>query len=93
MHATTDTSVYVNLQLDQLQESPTNPRRHFDAAALKELAASIEQHGVVQPIVVRPIDGIKRTAASAASGDGIFEIVAGARRYHHPQLEDSKEKP
>lgn len=49
------------------------PRRHFDEAALDELAESIGTHGILQPIVVRP------------TGGGGFRIVAGERRWRAAQ--------
>lgn len=52
--------------------SPTNPRKHFDEAALAELADSIGRHGVLQPVLLRPHP--KHAA-------GHFEIVAGERRW------------
>jgi ParB family chromosome partitioning protein len=57
------------LPLDRLQPGKYQPRTRMDDAALDELAASIREHGVMQPILVRPIDG------------GRFEIVAGERRW------------
>ncbi len=66
-------SEYRNLPLDSLTESPNNPRRSFDAAALNELAESIKTQGILAPLVVRPVDHH-------------FEIVAGARRYRAAQL-------
>lgn len=66
-------SEYRNLPLDSLTESPNNPRRSFDAAALNELAESIKAQGILAPLVVRPVDHH-------------FEIVAGARRYRAAQL-------
>jgi ParB family chromosome partitioning protein len=57
-----------HLALRQITADPNQPRRYFDEQALQELAASIEQHGVLQPIVV------------VAKGSG-FQIVAGERRY------------
>ena len=59
----------VELDIDALKPNPAQPRRRFDAAALQELAASIERHGLLQPVVV----------ARAESGDG-FHLVAGERR-------------
>src|SRR5512138_2583403 len=56
------------IPLDQLRANPFQPRREFPAAELEELATSIREHGVLQPIVVR------------AAGEG-FEIVAGERRW------------
>src|ERR1700744_1121079 len=57
-----------HLTLAQITPDPDQPRRYFDEIALQELAASIEQHGILQPIVV------------VVKGSG-FQIVAGERRY------------
>lgn len=59
--------------VDQLQASPYQPRRHFDEAALAELAASITRHGVVQPLVVTPAQ------------NGIYTLIAGERRWRAAQ--------
>lgn len=59
------------LNLGMLHASPTNPRQHFDAEALAELAESIEQHGVKMPLLARP----------SKVEPGKFEIVAGERRF------------
>lgn len=56
------------LDLTKVFANPDQPRRTFDEEALDELAASIKEHGVIQPIVVTPVDSK-------------FEIVAGERRY------------
>ena len=58
------------IALDKLVANPDQPRKSFDEAALKELASSIKQHGIIQPIVVTP-----------HSTDGEYRIVAGERRY------------
>lgn len=74
--STTDTmknNIGQNLLLNQVEPSLTNPRKRFDEAELNELAASIRQHGVMQPILVRP----SRTTESGQ----VYEIVAGERRY------------
>ena len=63
-----DSSEFQYIAIDQFFESDTNPRQTFDQAKLEELAESIRQHGLIQPIVVRP-------------KDNRFQIVAGARRY------------
>jgi len=60
---------YRNLPLASLTESKTNPRRSFEQTALQELAKTIQVHGVLSPLLVRPL---------AEQG---FEIVFGARRY------------
>lgn len=61
------------IALGRITPNPEQPRRHFEELALQELADSIRQHGILQPIVVTP------------SGDG-FEIVAGERRWRAAQL-------
>jgi len=59
--------------IDLVQRNPQQPRRHFDESELNELAGSIKTHGVLQPILVRPIAG------------GKYEIVAGERRWRAAQ--------
>jgi ParB family chromosome partitioning protein len=59
-----DSSSFQFLAIDTIHESTTNPRRTFDEDKLYELAESIKQHGLIQPITVRP------------NNQG-FEIVAG----------------
>lgn len=56
--------------LSDIQPSGYNPRKHFDETSLNELAESIRQQGVLQPITVRPLAGTDR-----------YEIVFGERRY------------
>ena len=68
------------LLISELQANVDQPRRHFDTDALNELAASIKEHGVIQPIIVTP------------KGDG-FEIVAGERRFRASKLAGLKEIP
>jgi ParB family chromosome partitioning protein len=70
-----DSSAFQYLAIDTIHESTTNPRRTFDESKLHELAESIRQHGLIQPITVRP------------NSEG-FELVAGARRYRAAQLAD-----
>ncbi|MEK7594766.1 MAG: ParB/RepB/Spo0J family partition protein [Patescibacteria group bacterium] len=57
------------IPVGQLQASPYQPRKHFDEAALSELATSIKNHGIVQPLVVTPVK------------DGIYTLIAGERRW------------
>jgi len=68
-----DSSAFQYIAIDQIHESTTNPRQTFEPSKLEELAESIRQHGLIQPITVRP------------NADG-FEIVAGARRFRAAQL-------
>ncbi len=53
--------------IEFLKANPRNPRRQFSDAELAELSESIKQHGVIQPIVVRPVKGAQDR----------FEIIAG----------------
>ncbi|TBV05077.1 ParB/RepB/Spo0J family partition protein [Phytopseudomonas dryadis] len=71
--AKADTRELQHLPLDLVQRGKYQPRRDMDVTALEELAQSIKTHGVMQPIVVRPI------------ADGRFEIVAGERRWRASQ--------
>ena len=69
-----------SLPLDLLKANPDQPRRYFDTTALQELADSIKEHGVIQPIIVTP------------KGDG-YEIVAGERRFRASKLAGLTEIP
>ncbi|WP_049275247.1 ParB/RepB/Spo0J family partition protein, partial [Pseudomonas putida] len=62
-----------HLPVELIQRGKYQPRRDMDPEALEELAHSIRSHGVMQPIVVRPI------------GDNRFEIIAGERRWRATQ--------
>lgn len=62
--------------VDQIRASPLNPRRDFREEDLEELAASIRQKGLIQPLIVRP---------SMADGQPCYEIVAGERRWRASQ--------
>lgn len=64
-----------NIPLASIEPSPLNPRKTFDKEALQELADNILQHGLLQPITVRPIE------ANDKDPLGHFEIVCGERRY------------
>src|SRR5690606_23613107 len=61
------------LPITKLQANPDQPRRHFDQEALEELAASIKEHGIIQPIIV-------------TTKGYMYEIVAGERRFRASQL-------
>ena len=58
--------------VEQISANPNNPRRQFDETEIEELAASLRTHGLVQPILVRPVQ------------DG-YQIVAGERRWRAAQ--------
>ncbi|MCG0238450.1 MAG: ParB/RepB/Spo0J family partition protein [Firmicutes bacterium] len=61
------------IEVAQIRPNPHQPRQAFDEAKLAELAASIREHGVVQPVLVRPVE----------SG---YELVAGERRWRAAQM-------
>ncbi|WP_421915432.1 ParB/RepB/Spo0J family partition protein [Mesorhizobium sp.] len=63
--------------------NPKNPRRHFGDADLTDLAQSIREHGVVQPVVARP----------SATQAGRYEIIAGERRWRAAQRAGLTEIP
>jgi ParB family transcriptional regulator, chromosome partitioning protein len=63
-----------HIKLEEVSADPDQPRRAFDEAALEELAASIAEHGILQPIVVTPRKG------------GGYQIVAGERRYRAAKI-------
>jgi ParB/RepB/Spo0J family partition protein len=60
--------------LDRIEANPENPRLVFDEAALDELAASVREHGVLQPILIRP------------HGTNQYQLVAGERRWRAARL-------
>jgi ParB/RepB/Spo0J family partition protein len=61
------------VNLKSIVASKTNPRKRFNQDDLKDLAASIKEHGVMQPILVRPLPG--------ENVESLYEIVAGERRW------------
>ena len=62
------------ISLDLITANPNQPRKNFDEQALKELADSIQKHGVIMPIVVND------------NGDGTYMIIAGERRFRACKL-------
>jgi len=68
--------------IEFISPNPRNPRRNFAEDDLSELADSIREHGIVQPVVVRP-----------SAADGRFEIIAGERRWRAAQRAGLNEVP
>ena len=62
------------LRPSQIVPNRDQPRKDFDAEALKELSDSIKKHGLIQPLLVRPLD------------DGSYQIVAGERRWRASRM-------
>ena len=70
-----------NLPVAAIEPHPEQPRRRFDESALEELAASIAERGVIQPVIVRPLAG------------GRYQLVAGERRWRAAQKAQLHEIP
>ncbi len=63
----------VELEIDIIKPNPNQPRIHFDKASLKELAESIKEHGIIQPVIVKP-------------SQDYYVLVAGERRVKAAEL-------
>jgi len=70
-----------SLKLSEIEPAPGQPRKAFDEEALSELARSIEAHGVLQPLLVRPV------------ANGMYQIVAGERRWRAARMAGLTEVP
>lgn len=70
------------IPIEFISPNPRNPRRNFAEAELADLTNSIREHGLVQPVVVRP-----------AQADGRYEIIAGERRWRAAQRAGFTEVP
>ena len=77
----TDEKGVVTLRLTEIEPNRNQPRTKFDEASLSELAESIEKHGLIQPIVVRP------------TSSGVYQIVAGERRWRACRIAGLSEVP
>ena len=71
----------VKLKLSEIEPNKNQPRKKFDEEALAELSHSIELHGVIQPILVRPMP------------DGSYQLVAGERRWRASRMAGLTEVP
>lgn len=76
----------LELPIDKIQRGQYQPRRYFDEDALNELAESIKEQGLLQPIVVR-------TISSGKGKDANYEIIAGERRWRASQIAGLHEIP
>jgi ParB family chromosome partitioning protein len=73
----------MRLPVEKLRPNPEQPRRAFGRDALQELAASVREKGIIQPIIVR----------EKPLGSGCYEIVAGERRWRAAQMAQLHEVP
>lgn len=71
----------ITLRLNDIEPNKEQPRQIFDDDALWELAESIKEHGVLQPLIVRPLT------------DGSYQLVAGERRWRASRLAGLSEVP
>ena len=74
-------SPYQLLPLHKVEPNPNQPRQDFDPEQLEALARSIGEHGVVQPLTVRPLP------------NGYYQIIAGERRWRAARMAELKETP
>ncbi|MCU0907347.1 MAG: ParB/RepB/Spo0J family partition protein [Rhodobacteraceae bacterium] len=72
-----------SVPVDRLHPNPDQPRRSFPPEALQELAASIRERGIIQPLIVRPL----------AKKPGHYQIVAGERRWRAAQIAQVHDVP
>jgi ParB family chromosome partitioning protein len=79
--STSGSSTINEIDVNLIEANPNQPRREFDEQALQELAASIKELGIIQPITLRQI------------GDNRFQIIAGERRWRASQLAGLKAIP
>lgn len=79
--STSGSSTINEIPIDQIEANPNQPRREFDEEALQELANSIREIGIVQPITLRQID------------TNHFQIIAGERRWRASQIAGLRSMP
>ena len=77
----TETTGSLSLPISQVETCSSQPRKLFDEAALAELADSIRQHGIIQPLTVRKLSS------------GYYQIIAGERRWRAARLAGLQEVP
>ena len=77
----TESSGSLSLPISQVETCSSQPRKRFDDESLQELADSISQHGIIQPLTVRKLSS------------GYYQIIAGARRWRAARLAGLQEVP
>jgi ParB family transcriptional regulator, chromosome partitioning protein len=70
-----------HLDVERISSNPNQPRQVFDPDALQDLAASIREHGILQPVLVRP------------RGDGQYQLIAGERRWRAARIAGMRQIP
>lgn len=80
-NSTEEASSAVQVRLSEIEPNRNQPRKQFDDAALSELADSIKTHGVIQPLLVRPLS------------NGTYQLIAGERRWRASRMVGLSEIP
>ncbi len=80
-NAVEESSSTVSLRITEIEPNKEQPRKFFDEVALSELAASVAQHGVLQPLLVRPLP------------NGQYQLIAGERRWRAARMAGLQEVP
>ncbi len=70
-----------HIAVERISSNPNQPRQTFDTDTLQDLAASIREHGILQPVLVRP------------RADGSFQLIAGERRWRAARIAGLREIP
>lgn len=83
LHATEENGTLSNVDISRIFPNKNQPRKAFNSEALTELADSIKSQGIIQPLIVRPMEG----------APGSYEIIAGERRWRAAQLAEMRELP
>ena len=77
----TETTGALSVPISQVESCSSQPRKYFDEAALADLAASIREHGIIQPLTVRKLSS------------GYYQIIAGERRWRAARIAGLSEVP
>ena len=81
VHATQTVGAIASIEIAQIEANPFNPRTNFEEEALNELANSIKEHGIIQPLTVRKL------------GRDKYQLISGERRFRASQLAGLTEVP
>ena len=81
VQATSDNKTNNTITRERIKLDPNQPRRYFDQKRLEELAQSIKELGILEPLLVRPLN------------DGLYELIAGERRFKAAEIAGLEEVP
>lgn len=87
MTVATNVPTFTRLPIEQVKESPLNPRKHYDQKAVDDITASIREKGIINPLLVRPINGQR-------GKEGVcYELISGSRRLRAAKAVGLKDLP